>query len=356
MFVMTAKLKLILRQLLPHTLVLLLVFSSVIVAVQQASALELTTRSVRVSSAQPGAPTQHLFTFTVPSTATIGSIAFEYCTNSPLDYVPCVAPVGLDVTSGVLSSQTGNTGFSISGPDTTANRLVLTRAASAGSIGSSTYTVTNIINPTTAAQTSFVRLATFASTDGSGPANDIGAVAFATNNAFEVTAYVPPFLTFCVGVFVTLNCNSVTGTKVDVGELESGLTATANLQFSGATNDPTGFTTYLNGYTMTSGNNIIPGLASNAGSIVGTSQFGLNLRSNTIPAGGLDPVGAGTSAATAGYDTPNSFRFVNGEAITNSPISTDFKLFTATYIINVADSQAPGVYATTMTFTAVAAF
>lgn len=325
-------------------------------SVPYVSAAELTTRSVNISSAIPGAPVQHNYTFTVPSSASIGSIAFEYCTNSPLDYMPCVAPVGLNVATAILSAQTGNTGFAISAPDTTANKLVVTRAAAAGTTGVATYNFSNIINPTTAGQTSFVRIATYASTDGSGAANDGAAVAFATTDSFQVSAYVPPFLTFCVGVFVTLNCNSVTGSRVDVGELQTTLTATASIQFSGATNDPTGFVTYLNGFTMTSGNNIISALASNGASVAGTSQFGLNLRANTVPTGGLDPVGAGSSTAAAGYTTPNSYRFVNGEAIASSPTSTDFKLFTATYIVNVSGAQPPGVYATTMTFTAVAAF
>lgn len=321
-----------------------------------AFALELTTRSVGVGSAQVGAATNHSYTFTVPTTAVIGSITFEYCTNSPLEYIPCVAPAGLTVAAASIATQTGNTGFSVSVPDTTANRLVITRTAGAGVTGVTTFNFTSIINPSTANQTSYIRIATLASTDGSGVPNDLGAVAMSTAAAFEVSAYVPPYLTFCVGVFVTVNCNSVTGFKVDIGELQTTIASTASMQFSGATNDPTGFTTYLNGFTMTSGNNVITALSTNAGSLPGTGQFGLNLRANTIPAGGLDPVGAGTSAATAGYGTANSFRFVNGEAITNSPTSTDFKLFTATYIVNVGDGQAPGVYATTMTFTAVAAF
>lgn len=352
----TAKLKHGFKNSVLYLQVLVLAVALVLSVTLPATAAELTTRSVRISSAEPGAAVQHLYTFTVPSAANIGSISFEYCTNSPLDYVACVAPAGLNLVSTVIGTQTGNTGFSVSAPDTTANKLVITRASSAGTIGATTYNFTNIINPTTPGQTSFVRIATFASTDGSGVANDKGSVAFATADLFEVSAYVPPFLTFCVGVFVTVNCNSVTGSRVDVGELQTTLTATASMQFSGATNDPTGFTTYMNGYTMTSGNNIITALASNGASIAGVSQFGVNLRANTAPAGGLDPVGSGTSTATAGYNTPNSYRFVNGEAVTSSPTSTDFRLFTATYIVNVSGSQPPGVYATTMTFTAVAAF
>jgi hypothetical protein len=320
------------------------------------SAAELTTRSISISTAQIGAAAQHSFTFTVPSTAVIGSISFEYCTNSPLEYVPCVAPAGLDYSSAALTSQTGNTGFSISVPDSTASKVVLTRGPAAGAVGVSTYAFNNIINPTTSNETSFVRIATYGSTDGTGAINDQGAVAMSTSEAFEVTAYVPPFLTFCIGVFVTLNCNSVTGDRIDVGELQDNLTTTASMQFSGATNDVTGFTTYITGNTMTSGNNIIDALAANGPSVTGTSQFGLNVRANTAPTAGLDPIGPGSTTATAGYNTPNSYRFVNGEAITISPIPTDFKIFTATYIVNVAPSQPAGIYATTMTYTAVASF
>lgn len=320
------------------------------------SAAELTTRSISISTAQIGAPAQHTFTFTVPSSAVLGSISFEYCTNSPLEYIACVAPAGLDYTSAALSGQTGNTGFTINAPDTTANRVVLTRGPAAGTIGASNYTFSNIINPSTVNETSYIRIATFPTADATGPANDLGAVAMSTAQLFEVQAFVPPFLTFCIGVFVTLNCNSVTGDRIDVGELQDNLTTTASMQFSGATNDVTGFTTYITGNTMTSGNNIIDALASNGPSVTGTSQFGLNVRANTAPTAGLDPIGPGTTTATGGYNTPNSYRFVNGEAITSSPIPTDFKIFTATYIVNVSPSQPAGIYATTMTYTAVASF
>lgn len=339
-----------------YTIAMILGFGPLLLITQPVSAVELSNRSIRVSTAQVGQVATHDYSFILPSTSVLGSIAFEYCTNSPLNYVVCTAPAGLNATTASVASQTGNIGFSVSAADTTANRLVITRPVAAGTVGVTTFSLANIINPTTVSQTSFVRIATYAATNATGAPNDQGAVAFSTVAIFEVSAFVPPFLTFCVGVFVTLNCNSVTGFNVDIGELQASLTATASMQFSGATNDPTGFTTYFNGLTMTSGNNTIIALASNSASVPGTSQFGFNLRANTVPAGGLDPVGSGTSVPLVGYNTPNSFRFVNGEAITNSPIATDFKLFTATYIVNIMDSQAAGVYATTMTFTAVAAF
>jgi hypothetical protein len=255
-----------------------------------------------------------------------------------------------------LAGQTGNVGFTISAPDSTANKIVLTRAAVAGNAVASSYTFNGILNPTTINETTYVRIATYISTDATGAPNDAGSVAFAVTQNFKVDAYVPPFLIFCAAVTVTLNCNNATGVLIDIGELQKNLTTTATMQFSGGTNDPTGFTTYLNGETMTSGNNIINALASGGTSVPGTSQFGLNLRANSNPSVGIDPFGPGSSVATPGYDTPNLFRFVSGEAITSSSTSTDFKIFTASFIVNVPPDQNPGVYATTMTFTAVASF
>ncbi len=334
---------------------LLLAAPAMLGALPNVYAADLANRQVSVSTAQPGLPATHIFSFNVPTASSVGSMSFEYCDN-PLTVVVCVPPAGLDLSSAALQAQFGNTGFSISAPDSTPNKIVITRPISPGSMVASSYSFGNIINPTVSGVTTFVRMATYSSTDATAGINDSGSVAFAITDAFRVDAYVPPFLTFCVGVFVTLNCNSVTGSLVDVGELSTNAPATANLQFSGATNDGSGYTTYLNGNTMTSGNNVVTALASNSGSAPGTSQFGLNLRANTSPTVGLDPAGAGTSVPTAGYGTPNSFRFVDGEAVTTSPLPTDFRVFTATYIVNVSPAQPPGVYATTMTFTAIASF
>lgn len=320
------------------------------------SALQLENRSIQISTAQLGAAADHLFVFDIASSSNIGSVSFIYCTNSPRFSDPCTAPTGLDTSSANLVNQTNNTGFTYDSADSTVNSIVISRASAPANLGASSYRFNNIINPTTPAQTTFVRLATFASTDGTGPATDRGAVTFSTQDIFQVDAYVPPFLTFCAGKFVTLNCNSVTGNFIDIGELGPNTTATALMQFSGATNDPTGFTTYLNGFTMTSGNNTIAALAANAGSVQGSPQFGLNLRANSNPVAGVEPIGLGSTAPTAGYGTPNSFRFNNGEAITSTSLPTDFKIFTATYIVNVPNSQPPGVYVSTMTYTAIASF
>src|SRR5487761_1538389 len=79
----------------------------------QGFALELADRSVSISTATPSAIANHIFTMDINSGASIGSITFEYCSNSPIVLDPCTAPSGLSLSGAVLSNQTNNTGFSI---------------------------------------------------------------------------------------------------------------------------------------------------------------------------------------------------------------------------------------------------
>ncbi len=319
-------------------------------------AADFVNRYISVASGIAGATTTHNFGLTYPTTAVVGSMEFEYCTNSPFVGMACTAPAGLNLSASSLASQTGNVGFSIDIVNSTSNRLVLTRIANPGLAAASSYSISGVVNPSTVGQTVYVRIATFTSTDGTGARNDSGAVAFATTGAFLVDAFVPPYLTFCVGVVVDINCQSTAGNLIDLGELSTAVAKVATTQFSGATNDPTGYAIYVTGSTMTSGNTVIPPLLANAGSNPGTSQFGINLRSNNLPTGGAEPVGLGTTAPSAPYSTQNSFRYVEGEAVAASNLSTDFRRLTVTYLVNISSSQPAGFYSSTFSYTAVAAF
>jgi len=317
---------------------------------------ELTNRSVTISSGVPSAQVSNTITFSMTTLASIGSIEFEHCTNSPFVGTPCTVPTGLSLSSAVLSTQINNSGFTIDIINSTVNKIVLTRAPAAANAGQNTYTFTNITNPSVANQTVFVRMASYASTDASGPRSDTGSVAYSTQGAFAVGAYVPPFLLFCAAVTVAIDCSVTTGSLISLGELLTTQTKTATSQFSGATNDPAGFAVYLVGQTMTAGNQIIQPLGAPTGSAVGVSQFGINLRANTVPSVGANSVGVGTSVPNPNYNSPNLYMFNNGDQITNSTLPTDYNLQTVSYIVNIAKSQAPGYYATTMTYVAVAAF
>lgn len=322
----------------------------------QSFALQFSDRSVTISTAVPSAVASHAFQMTFGSTAAVGSIVFEYCANSPLFDVGCVPPAGLSLSGASLSQQTGNTGFIIDNLDSTATRMVISRVPVAAAAVPSSYTFANVTNPSADDQTTYVRISTYGSSDGSGSLIDNGSVAFSTSTNFAVGAFVPPFLGLCVGVTVAGDCSQTNGDSLDLGILSTQAARSGTSQFAASTNDPTGCAVYVLGTTLTSGNNILPAAAVPSPSSPGTGQFGLNLRRNTNPPVGADPTGAGTITPTAGYNSPNLFTFVPGAQIGNSPVSTDYSLMTVSYIANTAAGQPPGVYSTTLTYLASAQF
>lgn len=320
---------------------------------QNVDAAPMTSKAVTIGNSAPSANTTHQFSFTITSVSNVGSIEFEYCSNSPLIGVSCTAPSGFSASSAILIAQTGESGFSIS-PDAP-NRLLLTRPSASTSAIPVSYSFANVINPSTVNETTYVRISTYATDDATGSRTDEGAVAFATVPGIAVAGYVPPYLIFCTGVTVELNCSNTTGSYLNFGELVSTQPRYLSSQFAVATNDPGGYSTTVSGLTMTSGNNFVPALGAPSSSQPGTSQFGMNLRANSNPPVGANPSGVGTGAISAGYNSPNQFYFKN-QVLTESTISSDFNAFTVSYLINVSGSQSPGIYSTTLTYIAVAAF
>jgi hypothetical protein len=341
-----------------YALLLLVAFASLLASLwpSRSHALHLTNHSVKISTGLVGATASHDFQFTYPSTSVVGSVVLLYCDGGALLPMPCNAPAGLDATGAILASQTGNTGFVIDTVNSTANKIVLTRAPIAGVNTLSTYNFNNIINPSTANATTYVRIATYPTIDGTGADNDDGAVAFATVSPFEVGAFVPPFIKLCVGITVANDCSSTSGSGIDLGVLSTGGPKFGSSQFAVGTNSFTGYNIFTLGTTMTSGNNAIAAMSTADISRPGTSQFGLNLRANTSPAVGQDPQGVGTGTPQPGYNAPNIFKFQNGDNIASSNLTTDFNKMTSSYIVNIDSGQPSGFYATTITYLAVGQF
>lgn len=335
-------------------LIFSLVISQALSPLAQAKTLD--NRSIVTGSQLPSATTTHDYSFFVQSLDDIGSIVFEYCTNSAVFTDPCDTPIGINVTGASLNFQSGNTGFSVDNVNTTSNKLIIKRPTAAAAVIQTEYNFGNIVNPSTPNIVVYVRISTHGSTDGSGANIDTGAVAFATNSVFEVGAFVPPFLQACAGLSVAADCSSSSGTILDLGILSASHTATGTSQFADATNSPSGAAVYGLGTTLTSGNNEITALSTNAFSAPGTSQFGINLRANVVPQVGAEPNGPGTSSPTAGYNSVNQFRYNSGEMLVQSPIPTDYRTFTVSYIANVGRNMPPGIYSTSLTFLAVAEF
>lgn len=310
----------------------------------------------RISTSVTSASATHVIGFSLNDAVTpLGSIEIEFCSNDAIPGTPCTAPTGFDILNSTLSSQTGNTGFSVH-PSSTVNRMVLSRFPVMPMGASSTYEFTNVINPDTAGS-HFIRLRTYQSDNASGPATEEGGIAFAMNAPLNVSAEVPPYLKFCAGVtIVGYDCSTATSFFIDLGEFSTVSASAASSEFVLATNADNGLSVTITGTTLTSGNNTIPGLFPNGVSSPGTSQFGINLRANGNPSIGAEPNGPGTATIRPEYNTPNVFRFANNESLVSTDTTSDNVKFTVSYMSNISGAQAPGVYATTMSFICLANF
>ncbi len=315
-------------------------------------------RSLIVQSAVPSdTNVLYDFTFDLTTAGSLGSVLFKFCSNSPLIADPCTQPSGFDATSALINTQFGETGFTIH-PSSDANNIIITRTPIAigptpRSVG---YEFSGITNADVAGS-QYVRITSYVTTDASGSQVDEGGVAYSLSGGISISTTVPPYLLFCSGVTISgLDCLNISGSGINVGLLEPTTTAIGTSQLLIATNAESGYTISTIGTTLTAGNFAIDGMTTKAVSAQGTNQFGLNLRSNTTPIGGTDPSGPGLGIPSPDYNTPNQFKFVNGDILASNGNASDINKFTASYIVNITDSKEPGIYSTTLTFLALATF
>jgi len=317
---------------------------------------QLPNRSLTLDKGTVSATDTYKLSFTLPQAQNLGSIKLQFCQDGPLIGTPCSGPVGLDATGAVLSSQAGETGFSVSplGDDHT---VILARTISAGTTATTvTYEITGIVNPSSSG-TFFARLQTFTSIDATGAETDEGGLAVNVLDAVSVSATVPPYLYFCLGVQISnTDCTTATGDQINFGDFTSVVASTAQTQMVAGTNGPTGYGITVNGTTLTSGINTIPALTVADVSRPGTSQFGMNLVANTDPTVGDNPNGGGSGQPTPGYNSPNLYKFVPGDIVASNPVPDLPRKYTASYIANINKNQEPGVYVSTLTYVATADF
>lgn len=341
-----------------------------------AGATQITTRSLTLiagatdGGSKPGGVVNHDFNFTLPSSASVGSIQFKYCTTAAdTGVLTCVTPTGLSTTSATLSSQTGATGFTL--VNTTNGAPYITRtAASITGPQIVNYQLNTVTNPTSVnGETFFVRISTYTSTNATGSPIDTGTVAAATSRGIDLTGTMPESLVFCAGATVSTtvgvpDCSTVTTGAVAFNQLFSPTdTATATSQMAASTNAGSGYAITVNGPTLTSGSNTVSAMTTSGLGSHGISQFGLNLKLNTtltstvavgaevaVPSNGTNYRGQ----AATGYNTVDNFKFTTGDTVANSSNGgaggSDAQIFTASYIVNVPGSQPAGTYTTTLTY------
>jgi hypothetical protein len=339
-----------------NSLLILVVVLSLCCLPLSAQADGLNKRSLQLLSSAPGVTTDYTFSFTIGTSSTIGSLGILFCSNDPVQYDPCTAPVGLDVTNAQLISQSGIYDFSLS--ILASNSILLSRPAPTLITPPLSVTIVlhNVINPS-AAGPYYARVSAYSSTDGTGGTVDYGGLAFAIVNNLQISSIVPPYLTFCSGLVIdNLDCASASGNYINFGEFSPTHSSQSTSQFLVATNAPDGYVVQVYGTTMTSGNNIINAITNTANSQPGTPQFGINLRANTIPTVGNEPTGPGSGQPVGSYDSPNHYQFISNDVIADSLVADDYRKYTVSYIVNVANSQPPGDYVSTLTYVCAGSF
>lgn len=295
--------------------------------------------------------------FSIPPQTNLGSVVVEACSNSPLIDLPCTAPDGFDWSNSNLIEQEGLVNFSIS-PVSTSNRLVfsLDSQITVNENINQQFILNGVDNPNQSGSLYF-RISTHETLDSSGNPSNWGGVATQINESMTVSTEVPPMLYFCIGISIDgFDCTSATGSYIDFGELRTDRATLASSQFVVGTNADFGYTVSTYGTTMTSGNNIIPSLSVPSFSATGEPQFGINLRFNSQLNFGQDLVGSGEAQIAPDYNLPNRFKFEDGDLIASSQDVSLENKFTTTYLVNVGSDQPPGVYSTSILYTALASF
>lgn len=345
-----------------------------------ASALQLTSRSLQVGTSKITTASTWTYSFTTPATTNIGSLEFEVCTT-PLG--ACTSPgAGLDVNVGATALGTGWTsanaftrnGTGASGCTAAANVLCTARVTTASeTLGARTLTQTLQVNPT-AVGTFFVRITTYTDTAWVTP-QDTGVVAAATVNQLTVNARIQEILNFCVGT-TTVNdattdptsgpnndCASISGTTVDIGVLDSSAINLSPVNINGGTNtngiamvrtnaQSGAVITYFTEQNNGSGtlkvagapcNSIVPGTgdttdqcinsdATQTAIVAGTEEFGMTIAGTNCGSttsytcayasgtNNLEPTGQYIGAAANAYGTTNGYAW--NSSVTAATIAT----------------------------------
>lgn len=143
---------------------------------------------------------------------------------------------------------------------------------------------------------------------------------------------------------------SVSNTTIDFGDLSDTATSAASSNFTVSTYLSSGYVVKVYGPPPSTGTisvHVLDALATPSPSSPGTEQFGINLVSNTTPGIGANPVQVPSSAfaygvASAGYNTPDQYKYVDGDTIAESATSSGETDYTVSIIANINKVSTPG--------------
>jgi hypothetical protein len=156
---------------------------------------------------------------------------------------------------------------------------------------------------------------------------------------------------------------AVNGGVYDLGILDPTVPGTAVAAFTVRNYLSSGYTVLIRGAapSTSGGLHALAAMNSLAGSTPGTEQFGVNLTANTNPAIGTAVTQSpdssfGSGAATSDYDTPNQFKFVDGDTIAFSNKSSGQTNYWLSLIANISRDTPAGQYGGSLNIQVVPTF
>jgi hypothetical protein len=319
------------------------------------SAAQLNNRKLTLGTSQGNTSTTWTIQFDPGATTALNGITFQVCDSAS---GTCNIPGSWTNTGSAFSSLTYNgsaqTGWTL---DNAAGFLRIKNNASVVTTAAPIVATFNTVtNPNTTNATFFVRILTYTGDDYTGQL-DSGVVAASTAAQIAVDITNPESLVFCVGTSITgQDCSTISNSTLNLPAASTSGTSV----MAASTNGSSGYSITVSGTTLTCGTCVgtptIPALAVQTASTTGTSQFGVNLKSNATPSVGANVTGSGSGVPTTNYGTADQFRYVSGDSVSSASAATNANTFTVSYIVNVSGSQAAGPYSATFTYTATAFF
>ena len=157
----------------------------------------------------------------------------------------------------------------------------------------------------------------------------------------------------------------VTKSAVNLGDITPASTGYDYAAFTVKSYLAHGYVVQIYGSAPTNSGHEITPLATPGAISPGTEQFGINLRDNTTPNIGADPVQRPDGSISgpfsfgnyvSGYNTPDSFKYVSGDTIAESLSSTGYTDYTISYIMNITAITPGGTYTTNHSVVATSTF
>jgi hypothetical protein len=357
---------------------------------------QVTSRQIVLSSSAVSATSvQYEVSFKPATTATVKSVAVDFCASTPILNDTCTASVGTTTptiasatvtTTGGTTSTGGSNNFSAltwTVTPTNSNRtFTIANSTGVALTAGTTYTFT--INGVTNHSTNgsfYARILTFpndASTNYAGGytatnlatnvPTDAGGVALSLANQLTVTAKVQETLTFCVYTNSPANCAAASGTAVALGDANGVLSNTATSYqstagFGVASNATSGVAVRMKGDTLcrvagscvSSANTISAQGASCTADSTTTSVEQFGMRVSAVGTGVTATAPYNCSAGQHAFDLTNT-NTTYGQQIASTTAPNDEAQNTIEFSAKSATTSEAGIYTSTLTFIATGTY